>query len=469
MEIQAATEAKRLNLYHLATLFFHEQAEDFTICATSDDANVTVSIKNKRTKEGFATINLAVHKEFSRAENIAFAQAFAQAAKAFTDYIPPYGLLFGVRPVKVPVFYRKNGFNTQETKYILREEFLVSEEKAELLLKLCETELSFERTLSKNDAMLYLSIPFCPTRCSYCSFISSAAPAHLALIPQYIEKMQVEIRKTAALMQEAGRKLSAVYMGGGTPGILSDSQMEAVLTTVHKFFDTSFLREFSVEIGRPDTVTKEKLAVLKKLGVERISINPQTMKDRTLSRIGRSHTTKEFYRAMELAKAYNFSSVNCDLIAGLEGESPEDFLDSLKEVLMLSPQEITLHALCRKRAATGARLPEEIKSWQDAMAQAHKICINDGLKPYYLYRQKNSAADLENTGFAKCGSLGIYNLAMMEDLCDIFACGAGGIGKLLPKAKEDRIHRFPGFKYPFEYLAHPEELDKRLNDMRKHL
>jgi len=245
--------------------------------------------------------------------------------------------------------------------------------------------------------------------------------------------------------------------------------MEDLLFTVKNSFDTSSLREFCVEIGRPDTVTEEKLAVLKKIGVERISINPQTVKNETLDRIGRRHSAEDFYRAMSLAKEYDFASVNCDLIAGLEGETPEDFLASLKKVLELCPQEITLHALCQKRSASGSELPEEGKRWQEAMELAHKSCIKHGLAPYYLYRQKNAAADLENTGFSQNGTLGVYNLSMMEDLCDIFACGAGAIGKLLPKTKGARIQRFPGFKYPFEYLAHPERCDRRLEEMLQYL
>ena len=470
MEIFASTEAKRLNLYHLASLFFHEKAEEFSIRGESDEKGVAVTLtRNDESECAFQPIDLTLHKEASRAENAAFGKAFANAAKAFTPYVPPYGLLFGVRPVKVPVFYRKNGFGIEETKKILREEFLVSEEKTELLIGLCETELSFEKTLTERDGMLYLSIPFCPSRCNYCSFISSSAPDHLAMIPEYVEQLKDEIRKTTELFQTGNRRLSAVYMGGGTPGILSAEQMESVLGTVRDSFDLSHLREFCVEMGRPETVTAEKLAVLKLHGAERISINPQTVSDVTLRRIGRKHSSDDFYRAMELAQKYDFASVNCDLIAGLEGESPEDFLGSLQKVLSLNPQEVTLHALCRKRSATGMELQDENKKWQDGMALAHKLCINHGLDPYYLYRQKNTTADLENTGFAKKGTLGIYNLAMMEDLCDIFSCGAGGIGKLLPKKSGDRIRRFPAFKYPFEYLAHPEERDKRLEEIRSYL
>lgn len=470
MKILASTEAKRLNLYHLASLFFHEKTEEFTVQATEREREITLTLKRgEMGSVATAPIEVSKHKEHARAENAAFGIAFARAAKTFTEYVPPYGILFGVRPVKVPVFYRKNGYGHEETKSLLKSDFFVSEEKAELLMQLCETELSFEKTLSKKDAMLYLSIPFCPTRCNYCSFISSAAPSHLAMIPAYLEQMKKEIEKTGEVMRNAGRGLCAVYMGGGTPGILSAEQMRDVLSVLKKSFDTAQIREFCVEVGRPDTVTEEKLCVLKEMGVERISINPQTTKEETLKVIGRGHSTEDFYRAMRLAKSFDFASVNCDLIAGLEGESAEDFLASLNRVLEFDPQEITLHALCRKRSATRSELPEEAEKWQEAMALAHKTCINFGLDPYYLYRQKNAAADLENTGFAKRGTLGIYNLAMMEDLCDIFACGAGGIGKILPKEKGERIRRFPGFKYPFEYLSHPERCDEKIREMLPYL
>ncbi len=470
MEIIAKTEAERLNLFHLLSLYFHKEAEDFSISA--EEKNDLFAITLRKGLSSFTEeepIRLDLHKELPRAKNASLGKAFHKAALHFAPAIPPYGLLFGVRPVKVPLFYLKNGYSEEETKRILKEEFFVSEEKAKLLILLAKKEALFEKDLEKEDAMLYLSIPFCPSRCHYCSFISSAAPSHLKLIPSYLSQMKEEIRLTAKLFKEKGKRLGAVYMGGGTPGILSAEQMEEILFLVKEEFDFSFVREFCVEIGRPDTVTKEKLLVLKKMGVDRISINPQTTCDQTLRRIGRNHTKEDFLTAFGLAKTIGFSSINCDLIAGLEGETPEQFLFSLSEVLSLSPDEITLHALCKKRSAESE--PEEIegKSWQEAMTKAHAICINEGLEPYYLYRQKNAAADLENTGFAKKGTLGVYNLAMMEDLCDIFACGAGAIAKLLPKEKGEKIRRFPGFKYPFEYLSCPEKTEEKIKDMARYL
>lgn len=439
---------------------------------SAKDAEDSIAITLKNGEESVtvaAPILPRIHLELPRAKNAALGKAFHLASRRFTDYIPPYGLLFGVRPVKVPLFYLKNGFSKEETKKILKEEFFVSEEKANLLLLLAEKELGFEADLGKGAAMLYLSIPFCPSRCRYCSFISSSAPEHLNLIPSYLLQMKEEIKKAALVLRKKQIALSAVYMGGGTPGILSAEEMRELLSLVREEFDLSPLREFCVEMGRPDTITEEKLLVLRQAGVDRISINPQTTSNATLSRIGRKHTAKDFFRAMELAKKMGFRSINCDLIAGLEGEEPDRFLTSLKEVLAFSPEEITLHALCKKRSAEYEPEEKESKIWQDAMSEAHRICINEGLEPYYLYRQKNAAADLENTGFAKKGSLGVYNLAMMEDLCDIFACGAGGVGKLLPKKEGERIQRFPGFKYPFEYLSCPEKAEERWRDIDRFL
>ncbi len=314
--------------------------------------------------------------------------------------------------------------------------------------------------------MLYLSIPFCPSRCRYCSFISSSAPDHLKLIPDYVKLLKEEILLTANVFSSAKKQLRAVYMGGGTPGILSAEEMKEILSLVKRSFDFSACEEFCVEIGRPDTVNEEKLSVLKDVGVDRISINPQTTNDKTLFRIGRKHSAKEFFDAMALAKKKRFSSINCDLIAGLEGENPEDFLSSLSDVLSLNPEEITIHALCKKRSATEKNAPTFAPVWQEAMTKAHKSCINEGFAPYYLYRQKNAVADLENTGFSRKEKFGIYNLAMMEDVCDIFACGAGGISKILPKDQSGRILRFAGFKYPYEYLASPEKIKKRLDEIK---
>ncbi|MBR3837837.1 MAG: coproporphyrinogen dehydrogenase HemZ [Clostridia bacterium] len=465
MEILCETEARRLFCYHLAQAFFHGEAADFSIAASLFENKVRISLGKKEKSAAFeAEIDLSLHGERGRGENAALGLAFAKAARDFTAYVPPYGTLIGVRPVKVARFYLKRfSFDGDCVKTLLQREFLVAEEKAALLTELALLEEEFDRSLSQGDSMLYLSIPFCPSRCSYCSFISSAAPSHLALIPRYLEQMKQEISLTARVIEKRKGSLRAVYMGGGTPGILSAEQLRDVLSHLKKE-GLGQAEEYCVELGRPDTVNREKLEALKEAGVNRISINPQTTCDETLSLIGRHHTAKDFFDAMALAKEYDFA-VNCDLISALPGETPDVFLRSVKEVLALESANVTLHALCKKKSATDRESRAFSTAFQEAVSHAHRLCINAGLRPYYLYRQKMTEGDLENLGFARPGTIGAYNLAMMEDLCDIFACGAGGISKLLPREAGGRIRRFSNYKYPFEYLDHPEKIRENLEEM----
>lgn len=455
MELFAKTEGQRLSLFHLACLYFHGDRENLTVKREDGESEICVTLSlGERTVQGTALINEKIHLEPARAESAAVGLAFARAAEKLCEYMPPYGTLMGVRPVKVPLFYLERGLEETEVASLLEKEYRVSREKVALLLGLAEEEMRAKKVLSPEDAMLYLSIPFCPSRCSYCSFISSSAPEHLSLLDQYVSALTEEIRLTAEAMAEDGRRLKCIYMGGGTPGVLSPKQMERTLSAVKESFSFSSLTEFCVEIGRPDTVTEEKLALLRKMGVDRISINPQTVHNATLERIGRRHTAEEFFRAMALAKKQAFPVINCDLIAALPGEDGNDLLQSVDEVLALRPENLTLHALSLKKSAEDRAAPDVSAALRQAVEEAHGKCINAGLFPYYLYRQKNTASDLENVGFALRGKESLYNLAMMEDLADIYACGAGGIGKALSR-NGGRIRRYAQYKYPYEYLADP--------------
>ncbi len=466
MEIYAKTEARRLLLYHLASLFFHERAEYLTVREKESEELYELQLSDpKHQSVGRAFIDTTRHLDQKRALEAAVGLAFARAAKNLTEYCPPYGTLVGVRPVKVPLFYLRAGLDEAAVLSLLRDDFYVSDNKAALLLALAKKELAFARGYSDRDAMLYLSIPFCPSRCSYCSFISSAAPNHLDRIGEYLTLLQTEICETATLFRESDRVLRAVYIGGGTPGILSAEQLQALLSQIKEQFSTECVEEFCVELGRPDTITEEKLLVCREHGVDRISINPQTTNDQTLSRIGRGHSAEDFFRAMELAGRVSFDSINCDLIAALPDEKPETFLCSVRDVLSLKPQSVTIHALCRKKSASEA-LPLLSDGFREAVDEAHEACIKQALVPYYLYRQKSAAADLENVGFSLPDRVGIYNLAMMEDLVDIVSCGAGAISKIIPKKEGGRILRFAQNKYPFEYLSHPEKIKARLDAMK---
>lgn len=466
MEIACENEARRLFFYHLAQCYFHEKATDLTIVPRLLEESASVYLKlGDKSFCASASVDLFTHKTPERAQKAALGLSFARAAAALTSYKPPYGTLVGVRPVKVPLFYLENKMPETDLLDLLQKEFGVWEEKAKLILNLAKTEQQVRNHLTDQDAMLYVSIPFCPSRCSYCSFVFPSVPSHLGLIPAYLEQLKEELSLTAALFREKQKRLKAVYIGGGTPGILTAEQLENLLLHINNCFDLTLCREFCVEIGRPDTVTEEKLDAIHRAGVNRISINPQTTCDETLKRIGRRHNAKDFFDAMTLAKKYPFT-INCDLISALPGETGDIFLRSVNEVLSYRPENVTIHALCQKKSAEDQTILRESENFSDAVRVAHKLCINAGLEPYYLYRQKQSNSDLENLGFATKGTMGFYNLAMMEDLCDIFACGAGAISKLVPKNDNGKIRRFASFKYPFEYMKNPEKVQEKIEELR---
>lgn len=468
MTVLAPTEKARLDLYHLVKTYFPrlKDGEDLSVSLTLDPAPDGVSalvslVTGAGAGEGRFFAPFARHFSAARAFAVAAAGAFHRAALPFCE-APPYGTLTGVKPVKVPLFYLKNGVPAEETRAILEEDYFVSPPKADLLTGLALGEAALPSM--ENEALLYLSIPFCPSRCSYCSFISSSAPRHLALIPEYLAAMEREIALLGEAVRGRGKRLRALYTGGGTPGILSAGQLDRLLTAAEKAFPRTVPFESTVELGRPETVTAEKLSVLQSHGVKRICINPQSTSDEVLRAAGRGHTNTQFLNAMELARTAGGFSVNCDLIAGLPGDSAEGFLKSLKEVLSLSPDSVTLHSLCIKNAADLAEA-KPAPGLADAVLEAHGACINAGLSPYYLYRQKNAVAGLENVGFAVPGRGSVYNLAMMEDLCDVYAAGAGGVTKLVP-ADGGRIRRISSFKYPYEYLSSFGRVEEAVGEIR---
>ena len=413
MEFSAPTQGERLSLYHLAQAFAPD-ADRAELRAEGRAAVVTME-KGGRILTERTPYPADETEKHGRAA--AAGLAFAKAALAFGGETPPYGTLTGVRPVKVALRLLSAGKSPAEAVRLLTERYLVSPEKAALLTDLARIE---EREARPAEVMLYVSIPFCPTRCRYCSFISSAAPRHLAMIPDYLRLLETDLALAGGAVRAAGKSVSAVYVGGGTPGILTAPQLERLLKTVRAAVPLEPGAEVTVEIGRPDTVTAEKLSVLESEGVGRVCVNPQSTRDDVLALAGRSHTAADFFRAVEEAKKHPFT-INCDLIAGLAGDD--------------------------------AGFP----GIRDAVAEAHRLCIENGLLPYYLYRQKMAAAGLENLGFAKEGRLCRYNLCMMEDLASIAACGAGAIGKAV-RGGEAPIRRFPQPKYPFEYLAAPDRI-----------
>ena len=371
---------------------------------------------------------------------------------------PPWGSLTGVRPGKLAARHmEERGRDAAETAAWLETEYSLSPRRAKLCAEAAAAGLAVKESLAEKDIILYAGIPFCPTRCAYCSFVSHSVEKSLKLVEPYVEALCGEMEDAGRLVREAGLRVRAVYWGGGTPTTLTEEQLRRCLDTLEAAFDLSASGEYTVEAGRPDTVTAEKLRLLREKGVTRISINPQTMEDRVLAAIGRRHSAEEIRRAFALAREHFGGQINMDLIAGLPEDSTEGFRRSLEEVLALGPENVTVHTLTRKRGAdlngmALQSLPGETVG--EMLDYAMERLPARGFAPYYLYRQKFSAGGYENVGWARPGTVCMYNVAMMEELCSVLSLGAGGATKrMLPGGK---ILRCFNKKYPYEYIGSRE-------------
>ncbi len=385
-----------------------------------------------------------------------------------TGYRPDWGIRTGVRPAKLFLRYC-NDYGIEYAEKFFKNKFLVSDKK----LGLCKASvLGEEKIISlsgDNSFSLYLSIPFCPSRCSYCSFVSHSVEKAKDIIPQYVDLLCEELKITAQIAKENNLKLETVYMGGGTPTTLSAEQLNRVLSTVREYFDMSTVREFTVEAGRPDTIDREKLEAIKQNGVTRISINPQTMNDSVLSIIGRRHTAADTAAAFKLAREIGFDNINMDLIAGLPGDSFEIFKATIDAILKLDPESVTVHSLSMKRASTLTANGEyeHIKLGSEASKMvdfARETFTNHKILPYYMYRQSKTVGNLENVGYAKSGYEGLYNVYIMDETHTILACGASAVTKLKDKTQKN-IKRIFNFKYPYEYINGFTELISRKSEI----
>ena len=382
-----------------------------------------------------------------------------------SGYAPKWGIVTGIRPARLySAVVREMGSEDEAKKYF-RNKFFVNDEKISLCEETHNGEEKIIKLSEKDSFSLYISIPFCPTRCSYCSFVSHAVEKAEKLIPQYIEYLCREIKATAKIVKENSLKLSTVYIGGGTPTTLSANQLTLIIEHIKKCFDFSSVREFTVETGRPDTITREKLIALKKCGVERISINPQTLNDEVLKTIGRAHTAQQTIDAFYLAREIGFDNINMDLIAGLPGDTFESFKSTIEKILKLDPESVTVHSLSMKRSSkmnvTGAFPEIEVGKIADQMvAYARKVLTQNGILPYYMYRQSKTVGNLENVGYAKKGKECLYNVYIMDETHTILACGASAVTKMREPCG-DYIERIFNFKYPYEYINRFDELMER--------
>ena len=384
----------------------------------------------------------------------ALKQAFYQAGTALLGYELPWGSLTGVRPVKLPTRAMLAGKSPKQAEKELREDYHVSAPRAALAVECAQAALDVKKGLTRDGMALYLGIPFCPTRCAYCSFISADVKRSLSLVEPYVEALCREIELAGRLLRERGVHISCAYMGGGTPTTLSAGQLHKILSAVENFLPMERCAEFTVEAGRPDTITADKLETLKRHGIHRISINPQSMEDQVLRAMGRSHTAGEIVEAMALAEEHFGGLVNMDLIAGLPADSREGFGRTLERVLAMEPANITVHTLALKK---GSRLTEEggelcgPEAVENMLETASARLRGAGYAPYYLYRQKYMSGSFENVGWARPGAVCAYNIVMMEELQSVLSLGAGGITKLVDPGNR-KIVRLGNPKYAKEYL-----------------
>ncbi|MBE6835926.1 MAG: coproporphyrinogen dehydrogenase HemZ [Ruminococcaceae bacterium] len=395
------------------------------------------------------------------------AQLLFEVLSEKTPYRPEWGILTGIRPSKV-MRNKQIELGDERAREYFENELFVSRKKTLLAESVAGRQQGIIDLSERNSFSLYISIPFCPTRCSYCSFISHSFESAKKLIPDYLEKLVEEIRATGKIARELSLKLETVYFGGGTPTTLSENELEMLFKTVSESFDLSCLREYTVEAGRPDTVTEEKLMALKRNGVTRISINPQTFNDSVLEAIGRRHNSEQTEKAFILAREAGFDNINMDLIAGLPTDTVDGFSNTLDRTLSLSPENITVHTLSIKRSSSMQR---EMSDFSKARAVGKMLenaerKLKNEYYPYYMYRQSKSLGSFENTGWCKKGREGLYNIYMMEETHSVFSCGAGAVTKLKAPESEE-IERIFNFKYPFEYIKDFGELLSRKDRIKE--
>ena len=434
-------------------LFKGEDTTELVVCINADETHIkkTAQIDN----------NIS---DFEEKSELTLAQLLYACLTELTGYQAEWGIVTGIRPVRLlerlEELYGRNG----ATDY-LKNSLYVSDDKIKLTEACLAKEDKIISSSRPRDFSLYVSIPFCPSRCNYCSFVSHSVEQAQKLIPEYIELLCKEIEYTADISKRIGLNLRTIYIGGGTPTSLTAEQLETVMTAISDNFCIADVEEYTVEAGRPDTVTRQKLEVIKKLGATRISINPQTTNDEVLKAVGRRHSAKDTVDAFLLAREVGFDNINMDLIAGLTGDTVESFKKSVDELISLHPENITVHTLSMKRASDMTKQSmffclEEGKPVAEMVKYAKFALENAGIYPYYMYRQGKTIGNLENVGYSKDGFEGIYNIFIMDETHTILACGASAVTKMR-QPSTNRIERIFNYKYPYEYINGFSEMLKR--------
>ncbi len=452
----------------LHTEEYDENCAVCSVCENDNDIVVSAKLKLENREASFSAVVDKTIADIKKETQHELGRQLFYCFEKLTGYRPNWGILTGVRPAKLFLRYC-NEYGLEYAANFFKNKFLVSEQKLDLCKKAVKGEESIISLSGESSFSLYLSIPFCPTRCSYCSFVSHSIERAQDIIPQYVELLCRELEITAQIAKKLNLKLETVYMGGGTPTTLNAQQLNSVLRTVKSNFDMSTVREFTVEAGRPDTIDADKLRAIKQNGVTRISINPQTMNDDVLQVIGRKHTAEDTVKAFKLAREIGFDNINMDLIAGLPTDTFDSFKNTLQEILKLDPESVTVHALSMKRASTLNTTGQysEIKAGSEAAKMvdySREKLKENGILPYYMYRQSKTVGNLENVGYAKQGYEGLYNVYIMDETHTILACGASAVTKLKDKSQKN-IKRIFNFKYPYEYIKGFDELISRKTEI----
>ncbi len=446
-------------------LFFHENRFAFSdniVDITDNENHVIASVTNdseisaKIMLDGeLSTLTSVLDVPASADKNTAeheLCRLIYKILSERTGIRPPWGLMTGIRPVKKFIELIRQDIPRNQIYDALSEKYEISPEKLDIAYITAENQLPILDRINSKAVSLYVSIPFCPTRCSYCSFVSHSMDSAVKLMPDYVRMLCRELEITAQIVKETNTDIDTIYFGGGTPTSISADDLRTIMECVARNFDLSKIREYSVEAGRPDTITAEKLRVIKELGAQRISVNPQTLNDDVLRVIGRKHSGNDAIKAFELARKIGFTNINTDLIAGLPTETPDSFRNTLDRITELSPESITVHTLTLKRAANLFEKAGENKNNPAAEMVGYSIdkLLSEGYLPYYMYRQKNTVDNLENIGYAKKGFESYYNIFIMDETQTILGVGCAASTKLVyPDGKISRIHNY---KFPYEYI-----------------
>ena len=426
-------------------------------------ATTTIEINGKRSS---ATKRILAAEESVRLRRRALQQSYYLAALPHMEKAPAWGALAGVRPTKLSTKHLLEGGSVKSADKMLKDTYFVEKDRRKLAIDCSRSTVKAVNLLNDQDISLYVGIPFCPTRCAYCSFVSRTVGKRTELMTPYLEALAKELSFTGELLKKSGKTVRSVYIGGGTPTTLTADQMAWLLDTIYASFDLSRCLEFTVEGGRPDTLNAEKLRTIRQHGADRMSINPQTMEDHVLKACGRPHKAEDVLRAYKEAVDAGFTAINMDLIAGLPQDSFEGFCRSLDTVISLNPVNITVHTLALKKGADlfekKVALPsqEEVAKMVD---YANTQLAKHGYKPYYLYRQKYMSGSFENVGWSRDGKDSLYNIYMMEEVHTILSLGGGGMNKVnLP---DGRLERFHNPKFPEQYIEMIDDVCRQKEEL----